>query len=71
MKWQKASPVLLKICCDRNLYNIKLVFGTWDNTQRIPRRVKYWYLIKYVFKIEFNLKIMKFVANFDKSVPEA
>ena len=50
------------------MFNIKLVFKTWGNPQRVPLRVKYWYSIKYVFKTKFHLKILKFVANNEKAV---
>ena len=50
------------------MFNIKLFFRTWDNPKRVPLRVKNWHSIKYVFKTKIHLKIMKFVANFKKSV---
>ena len=48
------------------MLNIKLVFMTWDNPQRVlfyPEGK-----IKYAFTTKLHLKIMKFVTNFEKSV---
>ena len=49
-------------------YLSRKTFRTRDCPQRVPLRVKYQYSIKYVTETKFDLKIMIFFTNFEKSV---